>query len=64
MAEELKRQLQPKRTRTDDDVGDAHDLIAEFDNGDLSVHRREETRVQNRRNVVMGKVRGMVWGTW
>ena len=25
--EELKRQLQPKRTRTDDDAGDAHDHI-------------------------------------
>jgi predicted nucleic acid-binding Zn-ribbon protein len=34
--EELKRQLQPKRARTDDDAGDAHDLIAEFDNCDLS----------------------------
>jgi hypothetical protein len=52
--EELKRQLQPKRARTDDDAGDAHDLLAEFDNGDLSDHRREETRVQNRRNVQVG----------
>ncbi len=43
--EELKRQLQPKRTRTDDDTGDAHDLIAEFDNCDLSDHHREGTRV-------------------
>jgi hypothetical protein len=34
--EELKRQFQPKRTHTDDDVGDAHDLITEFDNCDLS----------------------------
>ncbi len=49
--EELKRQLQPKRTRTDDDAGDAHDLFAEFDNCDLSDHRREGMRVQNRRNV-------------
>jgi hypothetical protein len=52
--EELKRQLQPKRTHTDDDAGDAHDLIAEFDNCDLSDHRREGTRVQNRRNVQVG----------
>ena len=52
--EELKRQLQPKRTLTDDDAGDAHDLIAEFDNCDLSDHRREGTRVQNRRNVQVG----------
>ena len=28
--EELKRQLQPKRAHTDDDVGDAHDLLAEL----------------------------------
>ncbi len=52
--EELKRQLQPKRARTDDDAGDAHDLLAEFDNCDLSDHRREGTRVQNRRNVQVG----------
>jgi hypothetical protein len=52
--EELKRQLQPKRARTDDDAGDAHDLLAEFDNCDLSDHRREGTRVQNRRNVLVG----------
>ncbi len=51
---ELKRQLQPKRTHTDDDVGDAHDLLSEFDNCDLSEHRREGTRVQNRRNVQVG----------
>ncbi len=52
--EELKRQLQPKRARTDDDAGDAHDLLAEFDNCDLSDHHREGTRVQNRRNVQVG----------
>jgi hypothetical protein len=51
--EELKRQLQPKRARPDDDAGDAHDLLAEFDNCDLSDHRREATRVQNRRNVMV-----------
>jgi hypothetical protein len=49
--EELKWQLQPKRARNDDDAGDAHDLLAEFDICDLSDHRREGTRVQNRRNV-------------
>ncbi len=38
--EELKWQLQPKTTRTDDDTGDAHDLLAEFDNCDLSDHRQ------------------------
>ena len=30
--EELKRQLQPKRARTDDDAGDAHEILAEVDN--------------------------------
>ena len=46
--DELKRQLQPKRTRTHD-AGDAHEMIAEVDNWDLSVQRREATHVQNRR---------------
>ena len=54
--EELKRQPQPKREHTDDDAGDAHDLIAEFDNCDLRDHRREATRVQNRRNVQVGSL--------
>ncbi len=52
--EELKRQLQPKRGHTDDDAGDAHDLLAEFDNWDLRDHRREGIRVQKRRNVQVG----------
>ncbi len=52
--EELKRQLQPNRALTDDDGGDAHDVLAEFDNCDLSVHRREGTLVQKRRNVQVG----------
>ncbi len=52
--EELKRQLQPKRARTHDDTGDTHEVIAEVDNWDLIVHRREATRVQNRRNVQVG----------
>ncbi len=46
--EELKRQLQPKRARTDDDV---HEMLAEVDDWDLRDHRQEATRVQNRRNV-------------
>ena len=56
--EELKRQLQPKGARTCDDAGDAHEMIAEVDNWDLSVHRREVTRVQNpgRRNVTLGSL--------
>ena len=48
--EELKRQLQPKRAR------DVHEMITEVDNWDLSVHRREATRVQNRRNVSLGSL--------
>ena len=53
-AEKSVEQLHPKRARTDDDTGDAHDLLAKFDNCDLSDHRREGTRVQNRRNVQVG----------
>jgi hypothetical protein len=52
--EELKRQLQPKRTRSDADAGDAHEILAEVDNWDLRDHHREGTRVQNRRNVQVG----------
>ena len=52
--EELKRQLQPKRARTDDDAGDAHEQLAEVDNWDLRDHRQQATRVQNRRNVQVG----------
>jgi hypothetical protein len=40
--EELKRQLQPKRSHTT-----SHILLTEFDNCDLSDHRREGTHVQN-----------------
>jgi hypothetical protein len=49
--EELKRQLQPKRARTDDDAIDAHEKLSEVDNWDLIDHRQQATRVQNRRNV-------------
>ena len=52
--EELKRQLQPKRARTDDDDGDAHEMLAEVENWDLRDHRQQEMRVQNRRNVQVG----------
>ena len=54
--EELKRQLQPKRTHTHDDAGDGHEMLAEVDNWDLIVHHREATRVQNRRNVQVGSL--------
>ena len=37
VVEELKRQLQPKRVHTHDDAGDAHEMLTEVDNWDLSV---------------------------
>ncbi len=52
--EEIEEQLQPKRARSDADAGDAHEIHAEVDNWDLRDHRREGTRVQNRRNVQVG----------
>jgi hypothetical protein len=52
--EELKRQLHPKRARTHDDAGDAHEMLAEVDNWDPRDHRQQATRVQNRRNVHVG----------
>ena len=52
--EELKRQLQPKRARTDDAAGDAHEMLANVDNWDLRDHRQQATHVQNRRNVQVG----------
>jgi hypothetical protein len=54
--EELKRQLQPKRARTDDDAANAHEMLAEVDDWDLRDHRhwQQATRVQNRRNVQVG----------
>jgi hypothetical protein len=52
--EEIEEQLQPKRARSDADVGDTHEICAEVDNWDLRDHRREGTRVQNRRNVQVG----------
>ncbi len=36
--EELKRQLQPKRPRTDDDAVDAHEMLVNVDNWDLRDH--------------------------
>jgi predicted nucleic acid-binding Zn-ribbon protein len=38
--EELKRQLQPKRARSDDDAGDAHEVFTEVENWDLRDHRQ------------------------
>jgi hypothetical protein len=52
--EEIEEQMQPKRTRSDADSGDAHEILTEVDNWDLRDHRREGTRVQNRRNVQVG----------
>jgi len=42
--EQIKEQLHPKRPRTHDDAGDAHEMIAEVDNWDLRDHRQQVTR--------------------
>jgi hypothetical protein len=52
--QKIEEQLQPKRAHTDDDVGDAHEMLADVDNWDLRDHRQQATRVQNRRNVQVG----------
>jgi hypothetical protein len=44
--EELKRQLQPKRACTDDDAGNAHEMLAEVDNWDLRDHRQQAKRAK------------------
>ncbi len=54
VVEELKRQLQPKRTHTDDDSTDVHEMLTEVDDWGLRDHRQQATRVQNRRNVQVG----------
>ena len=61
--EEIEEELQPKRARSDADAGDAHEILAEVDNWDLSDHRREGTRVQNRRNVqgMLACARARTW---
>ncbi len=52
--EHIEEQLHPKRARTHDDAGDAHEMLAEVENWDLRDHRKQATRVQNRRNVQVG----------
>ena len=52
--EQIEQRLHPKRPRTDDDAGDAHEVLAEVENWDLRDHRQQATRVQNRRNVQLG----------
>jgi hypothetical protein len=39
-----------------EDAGDDHEMFAEVDNWYLRDHRREATRVQNRRNVELGSL--------
>jgi hypothetical protein len=51
---QIEEQLQPKRPRTDDDAGDAHEMLVNVDIWDLRDHRQQATRVQNRRNVQVG----------
>jgi hypothetical protein len=45
---ELKRQLQPKRARSHDHAGDAHEIPGEVDNWDLRDHRQQATHVQSK----------------
>ena len=52
--EHIEEQLHPKRARTHDDAGDAHEMLAEVENWDLRDHRQQTTRVQNHRNVQVG----------
>ena len=52
--EQIEEQLHPKRARTHDAAGDAHEVLAEVENWDLRDHRQQATRVQNRRNVQLG----------
>ncbi len=61
--EEIEEELQPKRARSDTDAGDAHEILVEVDNWDLRDHRREGTRVQNRRNVqgMLACARARTW---
>jgi hypothetical protein len=54
--EQIEQRLHPKRAHTDDDAGNAHEMLAEVDNWDLRVHHREAMRVQNRRNVEVGSL--------
>ncbi len=51
---QIEEQLYPKRPRTDDDAGDAHEVFAEVENWDLRDHRQQATRVQNGHNVQLG----------
>jgi predicted transcriptional regulator len=61
--EEIEEELQPKRTHSDADDGDAHEILTEVDNWDLRDHHREGTRVQNRRNVqgMLACARARTW---
>jgi hypothetical protein len=52
--QQIEEQLQPKRARTNDDAGDAHEMLADVDNLDLRDHRQQATRVQKCRNVQVG----------
>ncbi len=58
--EHIEEQLHPKRTRTHDDVGDTHEMLAEVENWDLRDHRQQATRVQNRHNVQLGSRQNQV----
>jgi hypothetical protein len=53
---QIEQRQHPKRTHTHDDVGKVDEILSEVDNWDLSVHRRETTPDQNRRNVEVGSL--------
>jgi hypothetical protein len=46
--EQIEQRLHPKRARSHDDAGDAHEMLTEVENWDLRDHRQQATRVQNR----------------
>ncbi len=52
--QQIEEHLQPKSAHTDDDFGDAHEILADVDNWDLRDHRQQTTHVQNRHNVQVG----------
>ncbi len=54
--QQIEEQLQPKRARTDDDAGDAHEMLAEVDNWDLRDNRQQATHMQTRHNVQVGSL--------
>ena len=59
--EQIEEQLHPKRARTHDAAGDAHEMLAEVENWDLRDHRPSGTQQLCREEVQVGhpQVRGV-----